>query len=102
VELAGCEALASSDSCRRKMHATRGMLWACTLAVLIWAASGAAIIENQTSAWASAGLGEYFARATDNILPLELAQMVMEEVLLFERHEREERAKNVEGGSVSF
>lgn len=51
--------------------------------------------------WEHAGLGDYFARATDSILPPDLAERVLREVLLFEKHEKEERAKSVAGGTVS-
>jgi hypothetical protein len=41
-------------------------------------------------------------RATDNILPEALLDRVTEEVLIFEKYEREERAKSVQGGAVSI
>ena len=51
--------------------------------------------------WQQGGLGDYFVRATDDILPDALLERVKEELLIFEKHEREERAKSVQGGTVS-
>lgn len=48
--------------------------------------------------WEMAGLGEYFARGTDDILPDELLERVTEEVLLFEKKAKEETEKQAKGG----
>ena len=51
--------------------------------------------------WDVAGLGDYFARATDGILPDQLLERVAAELLVFENYEKQERQKSVEGGTVS-
>ena len=52
---------------------------------------GAAIIEDHSTSWASAGLTDSLAEAVDMALPDELFEKVLQECIVFEAHERAER-----------
>ena len=62
---------------------------------------GAAIIENQTSTWAAAGMADSLVRASDNILPQHMLDLVTKEALLFQAFEAEERKKRTAGGGYA-
>ncbi|EKX39230.1 hypothetical protein GUITHDRAFT_143638 [Guillardia theta CCMP2712] len=59
---------------------------------------GAAIIEDHSSTWNSAGLNETLARGFDDVFPQELFDRVVNEALVFEKYEKDERAKAAGGG----
>ena len=61
-------------------------------------AMAAAVIENQTGTWEAAGMGSYFARAWDEILPEDLLARVTEEALKFQAYEAQERVRKTGGG----
>jgi len=69
------------------------------LALLGQEVRGAAILEDHSSTWTAAGLNSTIARVQDNILPQDLFERVVEEVLVFEQYEKEERARHTQGGA---
>eukprot|EP00960_Hanusia_phi_P044515 756685-Hanusia_phi.AAC.5 len=75
----------------------RALLLCCLLG-LACHALGAAIIEDHSSTWNSAGLNETLARGYDEIFPQELFERVVHEALVFEKYEKDERARAAGGG----
>ena len=61
---------------------------------------GAAIIEDHSTSWGSAGLADSLAEAFDMALPDELFDKVLHECLVFEAHERAERARAAAAGGA--
>lgn len=49
--------------------------------------------------WEMAGLGDYFARVTDDILPLGMVERMTQEIHMFEKREEEDRLREQGGGS---
>ena len=61
---------------------------------------GAAIIEDHTTSWGVAGLSDSLAEAFDVALPDDLFDKVLEEALVFEKHERDERSRAAAAGGA--
>jgi len=62
--------------------------------------NGAAIIEDHTTSWRAAGLGDSLAEAFEVDLPDELFDKVLQDCLVFHKHETNERARASAGGGA--
>ena len=60
----------------------------------------AAIIEDHTTSWKAAGLGDSLAEAFEVALPDELFDKVLQDCLVFHRHEVDERARASAAGGA--
>ena len=62
--------------------------------------NSAAIIEDHTTSWKAAGLGDSLAEAFEVALPDELFDKVLQDCLVFHRHEVDERARAFAAGGA--